>query len=512
MSIFTDMAKNLLKSEFAQIESDKNNLLESIAELELAIEDIGWTRVGGITGEENEFSREFLGKIAHLSRIMFLKNPLINRGVSVKTNYVFGQGISVKAKDPEIDKVIQQFMNDRKNLVELTGHEAQTLKEHDIECDGNIFLVIFTDTKGSVQLRSIPFSQVFSIICNPEDAKDPWFYRRDWIDNNGNAQKALYPALTYLPESKKKTKDEVNIIWDAPVKHVKIGGFSDWKFGIGDVYSAIDWARAYKEFLEDWATITRAYARFAWKASTVGGAKGIAAVKSKLDAGSISTSYKPSPAVASTIIASEGNDMAPIRTAGATTTPEDGRRIFLMVSAAFGLPETFFGDASVGSLATAQSLDRPTELLMIDRQMLWESVFKDVLNYVLLQSPVINGKAKLIPVTDSIPQIEWKESDYEDVVQIRFPEIIEGNKAENVKSIVDASITGLLDTETLQRMLLTALGETDIDQAMDKLKPTEPTNTGEPEILTPEQQAEKDKTNEVIERFIEKWLRGKVKK
>jgi len=506
MSVFTDIAKSLLKPEFAQIESDKNNLLESIAELELAIEDVGWTRVGGTTGEENEFSREFLGRIAHLSRIMFLKNPLINRGVSVKRNYVWGQGISIKAKDDEIDKVIQQFMNDRKNLVELTGHSAQILKEADLECDGNVFLVMFTDTKGNVKLRSIPFSQTTSIICNPEDAKDPWFYRRDWIDNKGNEHKALYPAWTYLPNSKPKTKDEVKIEWDAPVMHVKIGGFSDWKFGIGDVYSAIDWARAYKEFLEDWATITRAYARFAWQATTVGGAKGIAAVKSKLDAGSISTSYKPSPAVASTVIASEGNSMTPIRTAGATTTPEDGRRIFLMVSAAFGLPETFFGDASVGSLATAQSLDRPTELLMIDRQMLWEAVFKDILNYVLLKSNVIAGKATLIPVTDSIPQIDWNESDYEDVVQIRFPEIIEGDKAVNVEAISKANATGLLDVEVLQRMLLAALGETDIDQAMDKLNPEEPEN------LTPEQQAEKDKTNEVIEKFIEKWFKAKLKK
>jgi hypothetical protein len=505
MSIFTDYAKRLLEPELSLLESGNVKLTERIAELELTIEDIGWTRVGGTSGEENEFSREFLGKISHLSRIMYLKNPLVKRGVSVKTNYIWGQGISVKAKDPEIDKVIQQFMNDRKNMVEFTGHAAQTLKETDIECDGNVFLVMFTDTKGSVRLRSIPFSQITEIICNPEDAKDPWFYKRVWIDGAGKEQKKLYPAWTYLPATKPESLSEISIEWTAPVMHVKIGGFSDWKFGISEVYSAIDWAKAYKEFLEDWATITRAYARFAWQATTTGGAKGIAAVKSKLDAGSVSSQYKPPPAVGSTVVASEGNSMTPIKTAGATTTPEDGRRIFLMVSAAFGLPETFFGDASVGSLATAQSLDRPTELLMMDRQMLWEAVFKDVLNYVLLKSNVIKGKAKLIPVTDSIPQIEWNESDYEDVVQVRFPAIIEGNVAENVKSIVDASTTGLLDTEILQRLLLTALGETDIDQAMDKLTDKQE----EPEELTPEQQAEKDKTNEVIERFIEKWFRVK---
>jgi hypothetical protein len=34
------------------------------------------------------------------------------------------------------------------------------------------------------------------------------------------------------------------------------------------VYAALDWARAYKEFLEDWASIAKALSRFAWKSRT----------------------------------------------------------------------------------------------------------------------------------------------------------------------------------------------------------------------------------------------------
>jgi len=175
-------------------------------------------------------------------------------------------------------------------------------------------------------------------------------------------------------------------------------------------------------------------------------------------------------------IMGEGNTLTPIRTAGATTTPEDGRRIMLMVSAALGLPETFFGDVSVGTLATATSLDRPTELNMIDRQMLWTSVFTDILNYVLLQAikgNVLKGKAQTIPETDTLDQIKWEDSDFDDQVQIRFPEIIEGVKAENVKSVVDASMTGLLDNETLARLLLTALGEQDVEQTLEDMRDEE---------------------------------------
>jgi len=483
MSILTDLARNIMKSEFDELKTNNqieiNNLIERIAPLEMALDDIGWTRIWGEESDQ-EFTREGLGKIAHLSRMMFLKNPLVNRGVCVKRLYVWGQGVSIKAKDPEIDQVIQQFINDRKNLVELTGHAAQTLKETDLECDGNIFLVMFTDKNNKVKLRSIPFTQIMSKVNNPQDAKDTWYYQREWQEK-GHGKKALYPDWLYLPTSKPAAINGIKVMWDSPVYQTKIGGFSDWQFGVSEIYASIDWARAYKEFLEDWATITRAYARFAWQANVKGGKNAIDAVKSKFGAAEPSTALTPPPAVGSIAITSENATMTPMRTAGATTTPEDGRRIMLMVSAALGLPETFFGDVSVGTLATATSLDRPTELNMIDRQMLWQSVFTDVLNYVLLKAikgGTLTGKADLIPEENTLEQIKWNDGDFDDVVQIRFPEIIEGVKAENVKAITDAAMTGLLDSETLSRLLLTALGETDVEQTMEDM-----TNQDNPEAV-----------------------------
>ena len=57
-----------------------------------------------------------------------------------------------------------------------------------------------------------------------------------------------------------------------------------------------------------------------------------------------------------------------------------------MVAAATGLPESFFGDVSVGTLATARSLDRPTELKFHSRQTLWADVLRDLLGYVIDQA------------------------------------------------------------------------------------------------------------------------------
>ena len=452
-----------------EAESRNVKMVERLAGLELALEDVGWTRLWGEESDQ-EFTRSSLGKIAHLSRLMYLKNPLISQGVRVKRNYVWGQGVSIKAEDPEIDKIIQQFLNDRKNIQELTGHQAQILKEADLECDGNIFIVLFTKGKTQVQLRSLPFVQITKKINNPEDYKDTWYYQREWIDKKGEGHKELHPDWLYLPKTKPTSIDSIKVRWDAPIYHIKIGGFSDWQFGVSEVYASIDWARAYKEFLEDWATITRAYARFAWRMNVKGGKKALAAVRSKFNAGNVED-LKASPAVGSIALTADGATMNPIKTSGATTSPSDGRRIMLMVASALGLPETFFGDVSVGTLATATSLDRPTELCMIDRQMLWSAVFTDILNYVLLKA--IQGKklkGKLNPEENTLPQIEWKDTDFDDQVQIRFPPIIEGDRAANVKSIVYASETGLVDSEILARLLLVALGEPDVEQALEQMQ------------------------------------------
>lgn len=486
MSIINDIAKTILKPELEEMKTqssiEQNNLTERLAELELALEDLSWTKI--LYGDgEHEFSREALGKISYLSRIMYIKNPLINRGVNVKRFYVWGQGVTIKSKDPEIDTVVQQFLADRNNQKELTGHAAQMTKELDLECDGNIFLVFFVDKlkTGKVKVRSIPFSQIQNIITNPDDAKEPWFYQRIWTDSAGKSHEVYYPDWCYVPKTQPKTINGKAVQWDAPVMHKKTGGFSDWKYGVSEIYSALDWAKAYKEFLEDWATITRAYARFAWQATTKGGAKGIAAVKSKFQTtwSETSSENNPPPTVGSMAITGDGSTLTPIKTAGATTSPEDGRRILLMVCAAFGLPETFMGDASVGSLATAKSLDRPTELAMKDRQTFWKDILNDVLNYVLLwavKSGSLKGKATLIKTDSGIEQLKWNKGDYQDIIEINFPQIVASDRVADVAAVVQAITlggqisSGLIPDDDALRMLLTALGEQNVEQMLDQLK------------------------------------------
>lgn len=492
----TQPATIALQEENAQLTSTVELFEERLAELELSLEDDDWQRLND--GADEEFTREGLRRITKLARLHYLKHPLIKRAAEVKRLYVWGQGFSVRAVDPQIDEVVRAFMDDEKNKAELTDHLARSQKEIDRQTDGNLFFVLFTNPQtGRVRVRSIPFNQIEDVICNPQDSKEPWYYKRMWTQKTtdmatGNPkvvqEVAYYPCWQYNPTTRPDTIGGKSIVWDAPIYHVKCGGFSDWKFGVSELYAAIDWSKAYKTFMEDWLAIMRAYRRFAWQINAKGGKRGVAAAKAKLNStfatGGTSVETNPAPVTGATFVGSDGAKMEPIKTAGATVAPDDGRRVLLMVMAAVGLPETFMGDASVGSLATAKSLDRPTELMMIDIQTLWKTVFGRIIDYAMLQAVKatrgpLNGLGA-IPVEDEdgqrVERVEWNEG-VDALIDIDFPPLVVEDAKARVDAIVSAATldsqeqAGTLPFDTLVRMILIALGEDDVDDIMMQMFP-----------------------------------------
>ena len=472
-------------------------LVERLVELELAIEDQGWMSIGGFG--DNDFSREKLRVIGRNARLFYLKNPLINRGVNVQVYYVFGQGVNIRAEDETVNEVVQAFLDDARNQAEFTSQQSMEMKERELRILGNLFFVFFTEPKtGRVTARTIPVDEIEEVVCDPEDAKAPWMYKRMWASASGAQQTEYYPDWRFAPPSKPATApDGKRVNWDMPVYHVKTGGLPDMRFGVSEIYSALDWAKAYTQFLEDWATLTRAYSRFSHRMS-LPTKSDLAAAKTRLNTtmGASSGETNPKPLVGSMALTTPGVDISPMRIGGANVSAEDGRRMLLMVAAAVGLPETFFGDVSVGTLATANSLDRPTELKMVSRQTLWSNVFGNILDWVILQAVKAGALSGTVtPEIDGTPivelEIDPKTGDPRDAtVLVTFPPILEHDIGAGVDAVVKAATldgkasTGWLDERELARMLLDALGETEIDAMLDRLYP--PDEEGEPKEPAPE--------------------------
>jgi hypothetical protein len=527
-----------LQEAYASLEESRVDLVERIAELELEVEDRegSWLKLFGADADD-EFSREKLRSITRLSRVLYLKNPLIRRAVDTRTDYVFGRGISISARHPLVDAVVQKFLHDKTNETEFSSIDALQRLDRTLYVDGNLFFVFFKSVTGAVRVRMMPFDEVSDVIRNPEDSAEVWFYLRE-RSVEGKQEQRLYPAWTYRPEDKAPSykvegiPEPIPVMWDRAVYHVATNRLPGQRFGTPETYSAQDWAMAYNEFLQNWATIVRSYARFAWR--LVGPKKKIAAAKAKLGSKVAAGETNPAPSAGSMFTGPRDVDLQPIRSAGATTSAEDGRRLLLMVSAGTGIFEHYFGDPSTGNLATTTTMDRPMELSFKSRQRLWQIVIEKILRFVI-ETKALSGTGDL--VGEEVESEDWDgetsfslaldtENDdpekarlpIDDHMTVEFPDILERDMLAEVTAIVaGATLNGLpmagtFDLEYTTRRLLGALGETSIEERITELFPKdEDGNPIEPEAPiepTPQQQSTEALRESIVN--LQKWLSKKL--
>jgi hypothetical protein len=349
--------------------------------------------------------------------------------------------------------------------------------------------------------------EVMDVITDPDDTSVPRYFLREWnrLDQEKSVTpqmlKSWYPALNYTPDAKLTQIQGWPINWDMPVLRVKIGCPPSWRWGVPPLYASIDWARAYKDFLEDWATVQRTLSRFALMIETKGGSPAIAAYNALLsttfaDSSGTQIERNPPPNVASAHISGPGNTVEAFKSAGAKDSPEQARRLLLGVAAAQGMPETFYGDASTGSLATAQSLDRPTELKFLEMQNRWIDTLMQILAYVVQVSAGTLGnrmreslrkknveRVNVIPMRPRVGtnRIFWEagkiQTDGDVNLIIKFPSVLEHDPSAMVDMWAHVATlggrtgipAGVVDRRTVAAGMLREAGYEDTAQLLDDI-------------------------------------------
>ncbi|ACZ29580.1 hypothetical protein Xcel_0541 [Xylanimonas cellulosilytica DSM 15894] len=461
-------------------------LTESLAELELTLEDRGWQTMSAQA--EQQFSRAGLGNASRVARVMAVANPLIKRGLGVRQAYVWGQGVQVQARatgrdgEEDVNTLVQAFLDAPGNRAAFTGDQAHERHERALGTDGNVFVACFTNPRtGAVQVRTLPFDEIDQVICNPDDRDDPWYYLRVWTsqvmkaDGSGfeiRQEKAYYPALSYRPATRPRTIGRVEVRWDAPVYHVKVNALDGWDFGIGDAFAALPFARMYQDFLIDWATLVKSLSQFVWKASAKNGSRA-AGLRQALQRRPAGTAPDANPNNAgATALLPEGMNLEAIPKSGATIDSESGRPMAAMVAAALGVPVTMLlaDPGQVGSRATAETLDVPTINEMNHRRAVWAEAYRTILAYVIReavrapQGPV-KGQVTRDPYTGRETVILAGDTDA--TIEIDWPPLEKTPLDAIVKAIVDADGTAKLPPLVIVKLLLQALGVKDADEILD---------------------------------------------
>lgn len=499
MAVTTAIAKRLgyvpagevaqLRTEVAVANANTGLVAESLSDLERQMSEPGWVRFAHLT--EMEFSTTGMVQMRAICRLMSIANPLIKRGLNLRSSYVWGQGVEITARangqdgdgEQDVQAVISAFLNDDGNQRAVTGAAARDRLEHALGTDGDLFIAHFTrPLTGQVQVRVIAADEITEVISNPEDASEPWFYRRVWYRNqidpqsgtvSPQQQERLYPCIDYRPATRPRRLGQIDIAWDTPLLHVEVNRPQGWKRGIPDAYAAIPWARAYKEFLESWAGLMHSLARFAWRLTARGSTRAQAQAR-------LAQAPQRDPGtgraldVGATAITPTDATLEAIPKSGATIDAESGRPLAMMVAAALDVPVTMLlsDPGQTGARAVAETLDQPTELAMGQRRDLWAAAYQRTLRYVITEAVrapqgALQGVIRRDPWTGQ--ETVTLAGDTDQTIDIVFPDLDDADTAQVVEAIKKAADTGTVPPEVVLRLLLTALGVRDVDTIVEAM-------------------------------------------
>ena len=441
---------------------------EALADVEasFAREDAGWSVVGG---REDKFTAEFRKARAAEAVAAAAFDPLLKRALNLRTAYIWAGGVQVSTRDDaengqDVNTVVRAFWDDDDVRETFSSVQALIAHERQLGTHGELLLALPTDPRtGRVRVRSLPPEEFDADpITDPEDAARVWYYPRTYTPktSGATARTVLYPAVSYRPAIRPKTAEhagaQVEVRWDAPILHVavnEVGGR-----GVGDLWAALPWAKAYKGFLSDWAGLMRALARIAVKVTTRGD-------KVQQATSHLATITQPGGGVGLT----HGDKLEALNTSGARFDADSGRPLAVMVAAALDLPvTTLLGDpGATGARAVAENVSEESWSVFSVRQDLWASVIAQIVAYAIDQAAI----APLGSLTGTIRRdgdrqyVDLPEGDDRTII-VAFPEHDTTDITDKVTAIVKASQTMTIPPLTIARLLMQALEVPDVDDIL----------------------------------------------
>lgn len=400
-----------LQQESSVLSNSLEILQESFADAMLALDDVGWRPLGG-DEDASEIRLETIKTVAQTTRGLVAINPLIKRGVAVRTTYIWGEGVEFEGLDKN-----DPLLNDPSNKKFLFSPQAYGEIENAMATEGNLFVQVTKAGHGrrrlsgasTAKITRIPMREITGTVSNPENKEDIWFYKREWSQTNTNFRTgqqteqhltAWFPATDYDVENGKP--DNINgkpVAWNSAILHNTANKQIGWRWGAPDLMSVIFWTKAYKEFLENSATLVKAYSRFAFKV-TAPTKTGVQSAATKVAAQPTRDPFTGDVQnVGGTAVMGMGATMSTIgRTAGSVDFSA-GLPLAAMVAAGLEIPLTALtADGGSSNRSAAETLETPTLKAMKARQQLWSGFFERLFTY--LGKPNVKIKWGKVDVVD----------------------------------------------------------------------------------------------------------------
>lgn len=455
----------------------------------------GWVRAGGDStyAEVNEVDR---ADAVEASYYYWQRDPLAGNAVRLIRDYTFGRGVTFKAKDPRVQQVVQDFLDDPDNKLLASAAGQWELSER-IQLSGELFPVFFVNRwNGKVKFSLIEPEEVPQIITDPDNRRKHLFYERRWVkrvfnwenqlQSGGRTKKDYYPNFNLQPPRNAGKGEagfkriEHSTVGDGStfiaMHHIKIN--SHGQRGIPLLFRILPWLKAYKGFMEDRATLTLALSTWAFKQKVKGSKSAVARLAQQwgtYDAVSrLGGAGKERREGAGTIIENENVDLEQLNVdSKAGNAYQDGRMLRQQVGAGVGITEqNLTGDPSVANLASATQMEGP----MLKMFESWQQLFHDEFTYIMqfvVRMAIAYGDLKTDePYLDE----QGNQHEFDRTVEIDFPPIVTQDLSVFIGAIAQlissqsAAGQQYVSQERLAKYILQAFGETDVDTALSELK------------------------------------------
>ncbi len=458
--------------EFAQLRED-------ITRYQRELEDIGWVNLSQDLNGQYEFIIGSFRQMLRRCRLLYYNDPLAGQWVNLTTAFVYGEGVSKPtAKDKKIQALVDEFWDDPDNRAAMTSMIAQQLLSNKIQVEGNIFFALFDDEMGKVKARILNTEEIDDVIRDPEDRLRPLFYKTKMVNREFNYASDAYTidnkGFVYYPDVENYDPNAYGVpanklVDGCRVMHFKVNCDINDKFGVPDLYRGLDWMKAHKTMCEDVATLVKALSDVAWKKKVKGGPAVVANIQSAMNSKTNFSNIKNT--AGKTQVENDGIDLSAIKieTGGVSIGKDGARMAKLMVCAASGIFEHYFGDPSTGNLATAKTMELPMVKKFVIYQALWRSVHLQIFNYIIdrkIEAGLLNGKV----VDDPKNKRKIYEYSGDRTIEIDFPPILQ----EDLKIWAEALNMGvdgdLISEDTAARLFIMSANVNDVDAELELIK------------------------------------------
>ena len=317
----------------------------------------GWTNLGG-TQWDKPYPNLYQEQVNALEA--WRKNPLAKRIITLTTDYVVANGITVSSQHTDLDRFIQRFWNHPRNQMNIRLPEMC----NELSRAGELFPVLnINPTDGMSYVRFVPATEIDQIHWQSGDYETETAYHQvaasAMDDLEGRWWRSPWHPEAFQPGPDGRIQIMLHYAVNRPTGCVR---------GESDLAPILIWLRRYSQWLEDRVRLNWAARAFLWIVTVP--TNKIAAKRQQ---------YAAPPDPGSVIVKDDGEQWDMITPSlQARDASADGRQIRYMIGAGAGLPLHMLSEAESTNLATAQAQQEPTFRQFTRRQRYFCHILQDL--------------------------------------------------------------------------------------------------------------------------------------